>query len=265
MQHRKLTMITLIPVLSLFLATPWTSKAFASSCQELLQGEHPVDWTLRDLNRPSQVLANWDLNPTTLTDPRYKNYLYKVHQIRIPEIQRASELTVGLVHPSGLGTGFIVSAEGHILTAAHVLEAGWATWKKRGSVRIGAEYVDLSKASVLYNNSIDDVAVLKIPQLAGRDYLTLADKSFGPEPILAIGFPSIVRDARGQRTKAISVGHWTEYQKAIQEQKKQVIMVEAVRASGMSGGPFLNQRGEVIGLIGMGGYEPRKNDIHAGP
>ncbi len=147
---------------------------------------------------------------------------------------------------SATGSGFVVSADGYILTNHHVID---------GATRVRTRLLDgrIFEAQVIGSDPRTDVAVLKI-SATGLTPSALGNSSqvrVG-EWVLAIGNPlgsdltfsvtqgivsakgrGIVADPNNRRDQDI-----TDY-----------IQTDAAINRGNSGGPLLNVRGEVIGII----------------
>jgi serine protease Do len=136
--------------------------------------------------------------------------------------------------PTGVGSGFIISADGYILTNAHVADGGEEVYVKLQDKR------EL-KAKVIGSDERTDIAVLKIdasnlPRLPIGD----AGKSKVGEWVMAIGSPADLENtvtvgiisAKGRDT-----GDFFPF-----------IQTDAAINPGNSGGPLINMRGEVIGI-----------------
>lgn len=140
------------------------------------------------------------------------------------------------VPPSGTGSGFVVNSGGYLLTCAHVVsDAG------RVTVTLGAKTWD---ATVLSVDELYDVALLQIPATR-LTALPLADSkavALGQEA-RAFGFP--LASTLGEDLK---VTRGTVAGISTREAKK-IIQVDAAVNPGNSGGPLVNELGEVIGLV----------------
>ncbi|MGO4467706.1 trypsin-like peptidase domain-containing protein, partial [Pseudoduganella sp. RAF53_2] len=134
----------------------------------------------------------------------------------------------------GVGSGFITSADGFVLTNAHVVD--------------GADevYVTLTdkrefKAKVLGQDTRTDVAVLKIDG-SKLPYLTIGDSSrirVG-EWVIAIGSPFNLESTVTAGIISAKARDTGDYLPLIQS--------DVAVNPGNSGGPLINMRGEVIGI-----------------
>jgi serine protease Do len=148
----------------------------------------------------------------------------------------------------GMGSGFIISQEGHILTNAHVVaDFDEVTVKLADQKR---EF----KAKVVGLDRRTDVALLKV-DATGLPTLTLGD-SAKVEPgqwVAAIGSPFGFANT-------ITAGIVSATSRALpQESFVPFIQTDVAVNPGNSGGPLINLKGEVVGINSMiysrtGGY-----------
>jgi S1-C subfamily serine protease len=148
----------------------------------------------------------------------------------------------------GAGSGFIVSADGLILTNKHVVsdsKADCAVFTNDGK-----KY----KAKVLALDPVQDLAVIKITgDGAGFKAVTLGDSSG-----IQIGQTAIaIGNALGQFSNTVSVGvvsglgrtiSASDQSANVSETLEGIIQTDAAVNAGNSGGPLLNLKGEVIGI-----------------
>lgn len=148
----------------------------------------------------------------------------------------------------GGGSGFVVHADGLILTNKHVVvdaDAEYAVVMNDGSEH---------KAKVLSRDPINDIAMLKI-DAKGLPHVTLAsseDIELG-QTVLAIG------NALGLFTNSVSKGIISGLARSISaslggapgahmENLRGVIQTDVAINQGNSGGPLINLDGEVVGI-----------------
>ena len=136
------------------------------------------------------------------------------------------------------GTGFVISADGEILTNYHVVE---------GASTLTVTLSDGSKypATVVGYEAESDVALLKI-DAEGLTPLTLGDSdalTVGDE-VAAIGNPL------GELTYTMTVGYVSALERQINTDGTPINMmqVDAAINPGNSGGPLFNMAGQVIGI-----------------
>jgi serine protease Do len=141
------------------------------------------------------------------------------------------------------GSGFIVSADGYILTNNHVVD---------GAKQVRVRLLDRREydAKVVGTDPTTDVAVLKI----GADHLTPAplgssDDTRVGEWVLAVGNPfgenltfTVTSGIVSAKGRALELPNQSS--RSIQD----FIQTDAAINPGNSGGPLVNTRGEVIGI-----------------
>jgi len=146
----------------------------------------------------------------------------------------------------GSGTGFLISADGLILTNKHVVSDTEASYTVL--VNDGNKY----EAEVLARDPYNDLALIKI-KASGLPTLTLADsdKIEIGQTVIAIG------NALGEFKNTVSSGVVSGLSRNItasdsssgtSERIDNVIQTDAAINPGNSGGPLLNLNGEVIGI-----------------
>ncbi len=145
----------------------------------------------------------------------------------------------------GGGSGFLVSADGMIVTNRHVVD------------QTGAEYTvflndgSKHKATVVAKDQLNDIAVIKI------DAKDLPFLSFADSSSLKVGQTAIaIGNSLGELRNTVSTGVVSGLSRSIiagtgfgqSEQLNEVIQTDAAINHGNSGGPLLNLSGQVIGV-----------------
>jgi len=137
----------------------------------------------------------------------------------------------------GLGSGVIVSEEGHVITNHHVV-AGVDGLQIRA--HDGREF----PASLVGSDPVADIAVLKIEgNIDGLPPLPLGDSDRVEvgHSILAVGNPF---GLSGTVTRGIV----SAKERSLSDGAPELLQTDAVINPGNSGGPLLNIRGEVVGI-----------------
>ena len=141
-----------------------------------------------------------------------------------------------------LGSGFVIDKQGHILTNYHVVQGA-------RSVRVSFSNRDNVKAEVVGADAATEVAVLKVDEEpSALNPLPLAqsgDVHVG-DPVVAIGNPFGLE-------RSVTAGIVSALQREINSSIPgtsidHIIQTDAPINSGNSGGPLLNDRGQVIGI-----------------
>ncbi|TSC74848.1 MAG: protease Do [Parcubacteria group bacterium Gr01-1014_44] len=155
----------------------------------------------------------------------------------------------------GAGTGFLVRADGLIVTNKHVVDIDKADFTIL--TNDGGKY----PAKVLAKDPLHDLALIKIEPSAGSTSSPQAGESFPVLPVgdsdnLQIGQSVIaIGNALGEFSNTVSRGVISGLSRSIMartattsEKLDQLIQTDAAINPGNSGGPLLNLRGEVIGV-----------------
>jgi hypothetical protein len=111
--------------------------------------------------------------------------------------ERLSQSAVQILTDSGSGSGFFVSAKGHIVTNHHVVDGASAVYVLRRNDR--ANTIECRKAEVLWKKMEPDLAILKVDGMVGKPLAIRTDDVPSQEPVCAVGFPGIAMDDEGLR------------------------------------------------------------------
>ena len=141
----------------------------------------------------------------------------------------------------GSGSGFVVDAQGHILTNEHVV---------RDASRIEVTLADGLKvpAEVRGRDALNDIALLKVEAPADR----LRPVVLGDSAVLRVGQMAVAIGNPFGFTRTLTVGVVSGLGRPIEDAGRRplldMIQTDAAINPGNSGGPLLNVRGEVIGI-----------------
>jgi S1-C subfamily serine protease len=139
----------------------------------------------------------------------------------------------------GVGSGFIVSEDGRIITNAHVVEGS-------DTVQVTLKDGRTFEGKVLGSDPVTDVAVI---DLETNDLPTLSvsnAKLLPGEVAIAIGNPLGLDNT--VTVGIVSATGRTSGQVGIPDNRTDFIQTDAAINPGNSGGPLLNAKGEVIGM-----------------
>lgn len=160
----------------------------------------------------------------------------------VEEMVRAAKTSVvRLLDAEGAGTGFFITEFGHVLTCHHVASCASAQAQRPSG--------DSAEAHVLARDRINDLAILKC-DLTKTAPLTFADLATIAEgqTVFALGHP-LGLDFSVSRGVVSSVNRIV--------QSVSFLQTDVSLNSGNSGGPIVNENGEVLGVADWGFSEGR--------
>ncbi|MBZ0204096.1 MAG: trypsin-like peptidase domain-containing protein [Ignavibacteria bacterium] len=144
----------------------------------------------------------------------------------------------------GLGSGFLISDDGYIITNDHVV--GNAT-----KVVVSMTNGDHLDAEIIGKDSYSDIAVLKINK-SGLPYIKLgnSDDVMIGEWVVALGNPFGLFEVNQKPTVTVGVVSASGMKLNSGESRfyRNMIQTDAAINSGNSGGPLVNSIGEIIGM-----------------
>ena len=162
-------------------------------------------------------------------------------------VERYEDGVVQIKTPSGSGSGFIISNEGHILTNCHVIENETeisATIFEKTKQEFNQ--IKLDNIKIIALNPFYDLALLKIEDKLDKPfvkcYFAASPHAKKGESVFAIGNPYGL-------TRSISQGIIADSERYVNGLI--YIQTTAPINAGNSGGPLFNMNGEVIGVINM--------------
>ena len=140
---------------------------------------------------------------------------------------------VRVVVGDGSGTGFVVDADGYILTNEHVVE---------GQTRVTVFLYDGTRltARVVSADAGRDIALLKVDIIRKLAPLAFAARVREGEDVIALGFPLSLGESMTVTRGIVSAIRSYNGVKHVQ--------TDAAINPGNSGGPLLNDVGEVVGM-----------------
>ena len=154
--------------------------------------------------------------------------------------ESAKDSVAYITNGSGTGSGFVVSADGYIVTNAHVVDDA------RGDIEVKIGDRDALEAELVGEDASTDIALLKV-SASDLKPLTLGDSSRVEvgDPAYAIGNPFGL-------DRTLTVGVVSALHRSIDAPNgfsiDDVIQTDAAINPGNSGGPLFNPAGQVIGV-----------------
>jgi S1-C subfamily serine protease len=170
----------------------------------------------------------------------YKRVLPSVVNITSTEVQY--DFFYRPIPQQGLGSGFILDKQGHILTNNHVID-------NAQKVEVKLYNQKTYRATVLQQDRANDLALLQIQNAPDLQPATLADSGglVVGQQVYAVGNPF---GFSGTMTRGI-ISALRSVQLPNGNKINNAIQTDASVNPGNSGGPLLNSRGEVIGITTM--------------
>tara|TARA_R110000787_G_scaffold12096_1_gene39548 strand:+ start:1187 stop:2737 length:1551 start_codon:yes stop_codon:yes gene_type:complete len=155
------------------------------------------------------------------------------------------------VVPAGSGSGFFVSSEGHIITNHHVID-GCNTTK----VNFKGNQVD---AQILAVDKTNDIAILKVNIKPNSIFPVSNEDVSLLEDVVVAGYPlgkkvsSAIKTHKGVVTALAGAGdNYSNFQ------------TDASINAGNSGGPIMNQKGNIVGIAVATWVEDGVQGVHFG-
>ncbi|HMQ14634.1 MAG TPA: trypsin-like peptidase domain-containing protein [Phycisphaerae bacterium] len=178
-------------------------------------------------------------------------HLYSTRHMPVRSVKTLAEKfgegVVLVSSPSGQGSGFFISKEGHLLTNFHVIEG-----ETRIAVtvfrRVGDEFrrQKFEDVDIVATNPFLDLALLRVQLPPGYEpvitYLAESDELRDGDTVFAIGNPMGLE-------RSVSQGIVSRRNRA--ESGLAYIQTTTQINPGNSGGPLFNARGEIVGVTNM--------------
>jgi len=172
--------------------------------------------------------------------------------VRTVEHTSASTPADGFVGASGIGSGVLISADGKVMTAAHVVQT---------ADRVAVEFANGMSvpARVIGSEVRADVALLQLERVPpGAVAARLADSDS-----VQVGDDVFIIGAPYGLGHSLSVGHVSgrhDMHRSVRGVRVEVLQTDAAVNMGNSGGPMFNSNGGVVGIVSQilsqsGGFE----------
>ena len=141
---------------------------------------------------------------------------------------------------ASIGTGVIMTADGYVITNAHVISGGASCW---AALADGVTY----DAQLVGYDADEDIAVLKLVDASDLPTAEFGDSDMAVvgDPVYAIGNPLGV-ELRGTMTDGILSAINRDVE--LEGRTLNVLQTTAALNNGNSGGPLINRYGQVIGI-----------------
>ena len=170
------------------------------------------------------------------------NEIYERAAPGVVQITTMSGSGVSLPAGRALGSGFVVDKAGHIVTNYHVVEGG------SSEIRVSFSNRDTVEAELVGSDPSTDLAVLRVDTSAGA----LTPLSLGNSDAVEVGDPVVAIGNPFGLDRTATAGIVSALQRLITAPNQftidHVIQTDAPINHGNSGGPLLDDQGQVIGV-----------------
>ncbi|MDX6445268.1 MAG: hypothetical protein QOH71_2342 [Blastocatellia bacterium] len=223
-----------------------TIKLWVSEFKERRRTEEQHSRSRLSLTAASLLLMLSLGGSTQSSGQQLRDAFHKVKQsvviIRTQQKELAPSAQGGMVSANGLGSGVLISGDGKILTAAHLVEAADATL---------VEFSDgeLIPARVLGAVHNADVALLQLAHPPANVVVA----PLGDSDKMDVGDEVFVVGAPYGLSYTLTAGHISGRQsgdnRISDTASREFLQTDAAINQGNSGGPMFNMDGEVVGII----------------
>ncbi|MFT5487183.1 MAG: serine protease Do [Paracoccaceae bacterium] len=214
--------------------------AFAAATEDLLKTQQFVDLVERrseSVDAPTRAVSPARTMPegggefTPIEIARFRQSKLPIRRI----VADVTGAVVSIRAGGGLGSGFLVDGSGLLLTNEHVVRSARRVQVVFGN---GLEVT----GTVVRRDPVHDVALVKVP-LRARNVLPIRMKPAERlEDVYAVGSP-LMEELAGTVTRGI-VSAW----RRLKRDGRRLIQADVPITGGNSGGPLLDQSGNVIGI-----------------
>jgi putative serine protease PepD len=153
-------------------------------------------------------------------------------------------ISVAAGNSSGVGSGVVLDADGHILTNNHVVEGAGSS----GTVTVTFANGSTAEAQVVGTSASNDLAVIKVP--ASSD---LVPATFGESLALQVGQAVVAAGAPLGLTESVTSGIVSNTARPVRSGTEGdavylAVQTDAAINPGNSGGPLVDLNGSVVGI-----------------
>ena len=210
--------------------------------QNILNHASAIEETQEKLEKP---VKNYDDTFTRI----YNQVKNSVVQIKSTRVLTNSQIIINGnpldQETSGLGSGFVYDATGHILTNNHVVDGS-------DKLEVTFNNGDTYQAKVIGTDTFSDIAVLEITEDFSSE--SIAPLDFSDSSNLMVGEPAIAIGNPFGLSNTMTSGIISQTGRLLPNQDNggfsipDVIQTDAAINPGNSGGPLLDIEGKVIGM-----------------
>jgi S1-C subfamily serine protease len=185
-------------------------------------------------------------------DPQNPNFIAAVVELAGPAVVRIDATRKSIVegfaeldregeNPSGVGSGFILTGDGKILTNAHVVQGA-------KSVEVTFDNGEHLQGEIIGIDRPTDIAVIKVKASKNLPTVKIGNSQTLQRGEWAIAIGNPLGLDHTVTVGIISALDRTSSEVGISDKRVRFIQTDAAINPGNSGGPLLNARGEAIGI-----------------
>ncbi|MEM8943999.1 MAG: trypsin-like peptidase domain-containing protein [Planctomycetota bacterium] len=177
--------------------------------------------------------------------------LGRLEEMPVPQlVRRFGDAVVTVSTPSGMGSGFLISGQGHLITNYHVVEKELkvivTVFHKK---KQGYEKRQLKKVKILALNPLRDLALLQLDEAEVGDF-ELKHVVIAEQPNVRVGDLMFAIGNPLGLERTVTQGIVSSTTRTLGHLR--FIQTDASINPGNSGGPMFNARGEVVGVVCAG-------------
>ncbi len=189
----------------------------------------------------------WDADFSAITADIIVNAVWEKVPLSTTQIAEIGQkATVTIETDTGSGSGFFIDSLGSVITAFHVIEGA----KQIKIITHSGGSYDID--TIVSFDPNYDIAVLKIDYVP-ENYLEICNEVKLGEPVYAVG------SSLGILTGSFTSGVVASTKRMVG--KAECIQTDASISSGNSGGPLINQYGEVVGINCLSYVRGQNNNL----
>ena len=186
--------------------------------------------------------GNWTRSEAQQISETYRKVNPSVVVVHVQEKTPSADSKEGLVNLPAFGSGVLISVEGKVLTAAHVVQA---------ADQICVEFFDgqLIPAHVVATSSSADVALVQLERVPTNAVVS----NIGDSNNVDVGDQVLVIGSPYGLSHSLTVGHisarYAPNSMINLPASAELLQTDAAINKGNSGSPMFNMRGDVIGIV----------------
>lgn len=153
----------------------------------------------------------------------------------VPPVYRPKQTRIEKGYSTG--TGFFVTNDGYLLTSYHVIEDA-------SNIAIRIKNGDFIQASLVKSDPSNDLALLKVSYVSKPLVIGASSSTAKADEVFTLGYPLIAIQGQEQKANFGKINSMSGYYGDIR-----LLQIDVPIQPGNSGGPLVNTKGEVIGIV----------------